>query len=1253
MRYQTLYQYALIGFAFLVMLGIGAFVYHELFPEYKKYQYAYEDLEKFRSTYTHEEPAPFSKGIKQILLPNPIEGPELIDRCISCHVAMDLPHFSPTQPALDVNDRQIYDLKGNPVLEPNPDYVWTRLEQRIAQLRSPDINEALAADHKESKVRERLKEADQLERLRTVEVEGKRISVEKVIQMHPLMPGEARPFEFHPMGEYGCTTCHSGNGRSLVAKRAHGPVYDGDYDPFYPTSKPQFTEVDPEKDPPFSRMYNNKPGHDLIFQTTPILAGPLIVANCVQCHQGSSASVKAALDKFSQLTAQKQEQIEALQNALENNQAALQALKRLRRLVQEKGREGAIDWLNDRLQDYRLSAEEIDAMEGQLAYLKEHEEAAFEIESSIEKIEGSHEIIARQEALQESKTFLNKVQRSQEPLKLAVENQEMDQGLSTTVDTMISGYQRGKELFISQACYACHRIAGYSRASVGPELTQEGNSYPWYVKESIVWPQADLPSSTMPNFRLDHDELADLMTFLMAQKGNKKAVSEIDYHIELSQWEKGAKMPWELPVAPTKIDNVRAGQLVFASEGCAACHKLQGFETNAYFKQPAQDQEWFYRLFPELIPGSALAKVVAEHSQEIDQRILMDESRNGVVEEIESQFPGLIEGFYTNFKFAARAGNEKDADRLRRVLLIYIQEYGLGRDIAPHLNWSGVFRDNEWLLGHFHNPPAYTAKSIMPVMPFDDSKFYMLNYMLHELGRKNRDALQEIWRVEGFNPPLAYELLCSSCHGPQRQGNGIISEWIYPIPKSLRNPLFLRNLTKERAIHSITHGVQGTPMPPWGETISPEELKDNAPVLTRTQIVQLVDWLYQGVPYDPRVETQEDYEKWHYMPSDIVDEMRREKQLLKPVPEQTANVSELVQDYFVEMPNPIPGVDKELFYIREKYYTPQNLDEARQFFMVNCATCHGNDGTGTGLRATSMVEAKPRMFTNIPWIRTRDDLRLLRSIKYGVPGTAMTPWGDQTTAEQRMQLVIFIRELTRSISLRGELEEILYDIFDSSIQVIEKARATEYKALEDVKANLKRVQEDLNALIEQDTTSEEKIGTLYAQSVKLEKTYARAQDRDALYQRLIQAIKDEKEIYASIGNQSIAANLSEEGIRLFFQLTQEQPLSYTFKDGQLKWVEKHTASDQALLQILDAQIGTYQNQIQVAKSKISSEEVGQSLQKLMGEQGVYINLRTKLVVQLADAAALRERQKKLYQQIQQELTSFSEYQALENRTAVD
>lgn len=1068
MKYQDLYQFFVILLACVVLLGLGVFFYREIFPEYKVYQATYKDLEKFRSTYTHQEPAPFSMGIKQILIPDSNNGPEVIDRCISCHVAVDLPHFSPTRVAQDAN--------GNSILEENPDYVWKKLDDEIAELSKTG----------------RGAQAEKLMGLKTRTIDGKDVDMTKVLKMHPLIGTETRPFEFHSTDTYGCTSCHSGNGRTLVAKRAHGPVYDDEYEKAYNTPKPQFTEKDPENDPKFACMYNDKPGHGFVFQTTPILAGPLIAAKCVQCH-----------------------------NSISN--------------------------------------------------------------------------------------------------------------MPADVDILMDGYAKGKELFISQGCYGCHRIAAFSRASVGPELTKAGLSYPWYIKESIVWPQADLSSSTMPNYHLDHEEVGNLMTFLMAQTGDTKAVSEIDYQISIKEWEAGKKMPWEMPVLPSDIHDVRKGMLIFAHEGCAACHKLQGFQSNDGFaietnpnvkiKELVQAREWFRNFIPEHVMGSEIVEIVEAHKEEIDTHLAKDVRKGGILEEIEEKYPDLVMSFYTNFKYAMRAKNaeykqdpkklEVYQKRLHLVLMAYIQEYGLGRDIAPHLNWSGVYRNNAWLLGHFHNPSAYTARSIMPVMPFDDTKFYMLSNMLHVLGRENRNRLKEIWQVQGFTPPLAYEILCSQCHGEYRQGNGLIAEWIYPIPKNLRNPIFLRSLTKERAIDSITHGVKGTPMPPWGETISRDEVGDQIPVLSQFEVMELTNWLYQGIPPDVFVEEKEATQKWRYSPDDVVEEMKNERNFL--LPESPLNAG----SYFEERPNLDEGIDQTLYYIREKYYTKENLEQGQQFFLVNCAICHGKEGTGAGLRASSMVEAKPRMLTNVPWIRTRDDLRLLRSIKYGVSGTAMIPWGDQTSSLQRMQLVMFIRSLSASQVLRDSLEDTLYEIFDYSEEMVEEARKTEYDKLQKDKNSLLDAEKALLKLSQEDQISSREVADIYMQKIDLQRDLAKREKVDDLFKELIRLIEEERQIYKTVGEQFISPEIPPLFAEHFLAQVKNTPLFYSVQKGKLLQEfsdEKEKRADE-FLQLLG-------NELQ---GKIDEHQ--------KQTERAYINLKTKLFIQMKDAKVKREQQMDIYKRI--------------------
>ena len=358
---------------------------------------------------------------------------------------------------------------------------------------------------------------------------------------------------------------------------------------------------------------------------------------------------------------------------------------------------------------------------------------------------------------------------------------------------------------------------------------------------------------------------------------------------------------------------------VFATEGCSACHRLEGFESNVGFSiQKNKDnppdfdtlykeREWFTHLFPETVIGSEIVKAIDSNTSEIDSRISENVRDGSILEEIEKSHPGHIEALYTHFKYAARAKNslyatliaaESDPDkkaklmlelkgwksRVHQILMMYIQEYGLGRLIGPRPNWSGIFRSDKWLMEHFHNPSEHSPNSIMPPFPFDDTKFYALTFMLDKLAIRNRNAVREIWEHRGFNPEQAFQIHCAQCHGESRTGNGPVSEWIYPIPKNLRNADFLRNLTRENAIQSITHGVKGTPMPPWGEVAADKPAAENIPVLNKQEIAELVNWLFSQVPGGEVIKSSKDVPKWQYTPQDVLHELKNEGNTLKAAP---------------------------------------------------------------------------------------------------------------------------------------------------------------------------------------------------------------------------------------------------------------------------------------------------------------------------------------------------------------------------------
>lgn len=1338
------YQICLIASGVLVTALFGVFFYREVYPEYKIYQEDYVALEEFRSTYTHQTPPDFKIGIKQIVIEQEDNGPPIIDRCTSCHVALQIPYFSPTKVAHDINGNILRDEKGAPILEKNEEYIWDKLERKITELRDPKVNEQLTLEGNINEVKARFNEAEKYEALQTAHVDEHLYDVKKVLIAHPLIGKETRPFEYHPVEEYGCTSCHNGNGRGIVTNKAHGPVFDGTYESEFRGPVPHFTETDSKNDPLFARVFNAKPSHDLLFQTQPIFVGNLIQAKCVQCHQTSPMQLEWADNSVSEIAEKWRHNFDILKTSYEKDLTTLSSLLFISKELSEQGYQNTINFLEKRQADYSLSAQTLDEEASQIRYLKEkgknapqaiHQELlammgsikilnalqeAYNLEgqSAILPFIQNHQseaekkgsIFVKGEALKLNEDVLRHASDIENSFNSSLKYQSNITAMQTDIDNLTMDYARGQELYLSQACYACHRISGFARGGVGPELTKIGDSYPWYIKESMVWPQADLKTSTMPNMRLDHDELEDLMTFLLAQKGSSKAIAQKSYKTALQAWEGGKKLPWEKPIPPAKMFDLNYGMTIFATEGCASCHRLTGFESNTGFKIEKDkhtfddlyaEKQWFRKLFPEVIrigqfdeelPGSSLVHLIETHSNEIDKRIVSDVRNDSILEEIEKQHPKALESFYSNFKYAARAkddyyrqliqqadSDEKREmlkkelqvwkDRVHLVLMMYIQEYGLGRLIGPKPNWSGIYRSDEWLMEHFRNPSAHIPRSIMPALPFDDTKFYALTLMLDKLAIRNRDAVREIWENKGFNPQEAYERHCMQCHGINFSGNGPISQWIYPIPKNLRNPDFLRNLTKERAYHSIVHGVKGTPMPPWGENAQdkPEELKNelnSSPIITEKEAQYIVDWLFSTLPGAEVIEQSRDVPKWQYGPEEVIKELKKEGLRLKPKeqlnngkkilsalhqqevyyaalePKLATSKSNEIEAVFDVIPTMGDDPDPNHYYIKKEYYTPQNIEAGKDFFLLNCAVCHGNEADGSGARSSAMLDAKPRMLTNLDWINTRDDLRLLRSIKFGVPGTSMTPWGDLTNPLQRLQLVVFIRSLTIEQENRIELDRLLYQNYTTALLTIDKARQAQSKIMEDFqkeKAELER----RSSLLEYESTvkkkpSEEAI-EVYKKNIEIDKKLNEIQQNEDRYIKLQQEIQTEKGLYRGLGIALITRGISPASVTTYFELLKLNQNRYKIENGRLTMKSAPTseikAKQQELINAIDSSIQKFELEKNVIEGKIAGAHKTGDRVHVEEELSSYNQLRAKLNLNVDEALRSMQRQEKLMQTI--------------------
>jgi mono/diheme cytochrome c family protein len=73
----------------------------------------------------------------------------------------------------------------------------------------------------------------------------------------------------------------------------------------------------------------------------------------------------------------------------------------------------------------------------------------------------------------------------------------------------------------------------------------------------------------------------------------------------------------------------------------------------------------------------------------------------------------------------------------------------------------------------------------------------------------------------------------------------------------------------------------------------------------------------------------------------------------------------------------------------------------RELFTKYCTLCHGERGDGQGSRSSAFA-TPPRDLTSSAWRTSVTPQRVFRSIREGIPGTAMPAWrvlGDDAVAD--------------------------------------------------------------------------------------------------------------------------------------------------------------------------------------------------------------------------------------------------------------
>jgi hypothetical protein len=292
-----------------------------------------------------------------------------------------------------------------------------------------------------------------------------------------------------------------------------------------------------------------------------------------------------------------------------------------------------------------------------------------------------------------------------------------------------------------------------------------------------------------------------------------------------------------------------------------------------------------------------------------------------------------------------------------------------------------------------------------------------------------------------------------------------------------------------------------------------------------------------------------------------------------------------------------------------------------------------------------MYDAKPRMLTNLHWIDTRDDIRLIRSIKFGVPGTAMTPWGDMTSSLQRIQLVIFIRSLSMTQEQRDNLRNQVFEAFDVARQTIDVARIDEYTKINEIEDRLKELNDKRAYMMQKIAQGEAQANEavpIYQEELKLTQSLKEHEKQDQLLEEITSLVKKQSENFQIMGVHLIMSTMLGEPFDHFLKIIELNKKIYQVQDGNLKAAfdpEKEKEMEKLqnkLLANIDRKMKEDEREREILQGKLPSEETKAELKKVEADLKAYQKLKNTLMSGFVEALTLRDEQKELYKNYEAE-----------------
>jgi len=380
---------------------------------------------------------------------------------------------------------------------------------------------------------------------------------------------------------------------------------------------------------------------------------------------------------------------------------------------------------------------------------------------------------------------------------------------------------RGRKLFYAMNCYGCHKIDGMSEGTLGPDLTEAGKKFKVdYLWESIVEPRANLATSFMPDFHLNQADVESLVIFLKSRRGVNFAETSLDRY--------KAHVANVAVVIPPGTAGEKAGEQLLGDRACTACHKLGdrdgGIAPDLSYEGLIRDDAWLgdHFLNPRSrVPDSIMPafRFPADDFQKL----------SAYLESLKTP-PAAADARTTFTNLCARCHGEKGdgngkvawyidpsprdftkqgflASKPRTRFIASIQEGVGGTSMPP---WKRILKDDQ-------------ISGVLDYVVQDFAKEPFKELRARNIPDKNPVASSPESIAHGERMFL---LRCTGCHGRKADGKGPNSLDILPHPRNFRNHWFVESVPDRRLFESIQYGVQGTAMPSWIDTFTPNDVGD-------------------------------------------------------------------------------------------------------------------------------------------------------------------------------------------------------------------------------------------------------------------------------------------------------------------------------------------------------------------------------------------------------------------------------------------